>query len=89
MIIKTKFKDLYLVKNKAFFDKRGYFKELVRENIIKKKFPFHVMSYSKKNVLRGFHFQTKFKQSSNDKNNSLLFLIKFAVKYNFYIWKDY
>ena len=59
MIIKTKFKDLYLVKNKAFFDKRGYFKELVRENIIKKKFPFHVMSYSKKNVLRGLHLQTK------------------------------
>ena len=48
MIIKTKFKDLYLVKNKVFHDKRGYFKELVRENIINKKFLFHVMSYSKK-----------------------------------------
>ena len=63
MIIKTKFKDLYLVKNKAFFDKLGYFKELVRENIIKKKFPFHVMSYSKKNVLRGLHIQTKNSQA--------------------------
>ena len=63
MIIKTKFKDLYLVKNKAFFDKRGYFKELIRENTIKKKFPFHVMSYSKKNVLRGLHLQTKKSQS--------------------------
>ena len=58
MIIKTKFKDLYIVKNKAFQDKRGYFKELIRENIINKKFPFHVMSYSKKNVLRGLHLQT-------------------------------
>ena len=62
MIIKTKFKDLYIVKNKAFQDKRGYFKELIRENIINKKFPFHVMSYSKKNVLRGLHIQTKHSQ---------------------------
>ena len=63
MIIKTKFKDLYLIRNKAFHDKRGYFKELIRENIIKKKFPFHVMSYSKKNVLRGLHLQTKNSQA--------------------------
>ena len=63
MIIKTKFKDLYLIKNKAFHDKRGYFKELIRENTIKKKFPFHVMSYSKKNVLRGLHLQTKNSQA--------------------------
>ena len=63
MIIKTKFKDLYLVKNKVFHDKRGYFKELVRENIINKKFLFHVMSYSKKNVLRGLHLQTKNSQA--------------------------
>ena len=42
MIIKTKFKDLYLVKNKTFHDQRGYFKELIRENVINKKFPFHV-----------------------------------------------
>ena len=63
MIIKTKFKGLYLVKNKAFHDKRGYFKELIRENIINKKFPFHVMSYSKKNVLRGLHLQAKNSQA--------------------------
>ena len=48
MIIKTKFKYLYLVKNKTFHYQRGYFKELIRENVINKKFPFHVMSYSKK-----------------------------------------
>ncbi len=63
MIIKTKLKDLYLIKNKTFHDERGYFKELIRENIIKKKFPFHVMSYSKKNVLRGLHIQTKNSQA--------------------------
>ena len=59
MIVKTKFKDLFIFKNKSFKDKRGYFKELVKEKIIKKKFPFTVMSYSKKNVIRGLHIQTK------------------------------
>jgi len=59
MIIKKKFKDLFITKNKIFKDNRGYFKELLRENIIKKKFPFLVMSYSKKNVIRGLHLQTQ------------------------------
>ena len=59
MIIKKKFKDLFITKNKIFKDNRGYFKELIRENIIKKKFPFLVMSYSKKNVIRGLHLQTQ------------------------------
>jgi len=63
MIIKTKIKDLYLIKNKIFHDQRGYFKELIRENVIKKKFPFHVMSYSKKNVLRGLHIQSNNSQA--------------------------
>ena len=59
MIVKKKFKDLFITKNKIFKDNRGYFKELLRENIIKKKFPFIVMSYSKKNVIRGLHLQTQ------------------------------
>ena len=58
MKIKSNFKDLFLVQNKSFKDNRGYFKELMRENLIKKKFPFLVMSYSKKNVIRGLHIQT-------------------------------
>ena len=57
MILKTKFKGLKIIKNKIFFDRRGYFKEILRENKIKSKFPFHVMSYSKKNVIRGLHLQ--------------------------------
>ena len=48
MIIKTKFKDLVIIQNKSFKDNRGYFKELLREKEINKKFPFMVMSYSKK-----------------------------------------
>ena len=59
MIIKTKFKDLIIIKKKKFIDSRGYFQELYDEKIIKKKFIFNVMSYSKKNVLRGLHIQTK------------------------------
>ena len=59
MIQKTKFKDLFLIKNNTYKDQRGYFKELIRENKLKKKFPFLVMSYSKKNVVRGLHIQTK------------------------------
>ena len=59
MIVKTKFKDLLIYKNKIFKDKRGYFKELIRENELNLRFPFKVMSYSKKNVIRGLHIQTK------------------------------
>ena len=59
MIIKTKFKDLLIVQNKIYKDRRGYFKELLREKEIKIKFPFTVMSYSKKNVIRGLHLQIK------------------------------
>ena len=59
MIQKTKFKDLFIIKNNIYKDRRGYFKELIRENQLKKKFPFLVMSHSKKNIVRGLHIQTK------------------------------
>ena len=59
MMIKTKFDGLILIKNKKFNDSRGYFKELIVEKNIKVKFPFHVMSFSKRNVIRGLHIQTK------------------------------
>ena len=58
MKIKLNFKDLFLIKNRSFKDNRGYFKELIRENVINKNFPFLVMSFSKKNVIRGLHIQT-------------------------------
>ena len=61
-IIKKRFKNLFLIKHNTFKDKRGYFKEILRENKINKKFPFLVMSYSKKNVVRGLHIQTKSSQ---------------------------
>ena len=59
MIVKTKFKDLFIVNGKKFKDKRGHFRELLKENKVGKKFPFIVTSFSKKNVLRGLHIQLK------------------------------
>ena len=59
MIIKTNFSNLILVKKKKFIDSRGYFQELMMEKKIKMKFPFHVMSFSKKNIIRGLHIQAK------------------------------
>lgn len=58
-LFKTKFKDLKIVKSPIFTDNRGYFKELIIEKNIDERFPFKVMSFSKKNVLRGMHLQLK------------------------------
>ena len=59
MIRKSKFKDLLIISNTSFKDKRGYFKELLKEKKLKKRFPFLVMSFSKKNVIRGLHLQKR------------------------------
>ena len=56
---KTNIKDLFFLKSTRFNDKRGFLRELVKEKIIRKKFPFVIVSKSKKNVLRGLHLQTK------------------------------
>jgi len=56
-IIKTNFKGLFLYKRDTYKDNRGYFRELFTENFLKIKFPFDMMSFSKKNVIRGLHLQ--------------------------------
>ena len=61
-IIKTRFKDFLIFKSKNFYDIRGYFREVLIEKLIKKKFKFIVVSKSKKNVHRGLHMQKKFQQ---------------------------
>jgi dTDP-4-dehydrorhamnose 3,5-epimerase len=58
-IIKTNFKDLFLYKRDTHKDNRGYFRELFNEKFLKIKFPFDMMSFSKKNVIRGLHLQIK------------------------------
>ena len=64
-LLNTKIKDgPKLIKTNIYKDKRGFFKETYRCSLIKKKkFPFDVMSFSKKNVLRGLHIQTKKSQA--------------------------
>ena len=56
-LIKTKIKDLVILKTNIYKDHRGFFKEVVKSNILKKKFIFDCLSYSKKNTLRGLHLQ--------------------------------
>ncbi len=63
IIKKTKFKGLLIVKQKNNLDSRGNLRETFNSKILKKKFVFEYCTTSKKNVLRGFHFQSKFKQS--------------------------
>lgn len=63
IIKKTQFKDLLVVKQRNNIDKRGSLRETYNNKILKKKFIFDYCTISKRNVLRGFHFQTKFTQS--------------------------
>ena len=63
IIKKTKFKDLFIVKQKDNKDKRGSLRETFNNKILKKKFIFEYCTTSKGSVLRGFHFQTKSTQS--------------------------
>ena len=63
-VIKTKFSGLKIIQQKKFLDFRGNLRETFRKKIIKwDKLIFDYATTSKKNVLRGFHFQYKFKQS--------------------------
>ena len=58
-LIKTKIPGPLIIKTKIYYDKRGFLKETFRNNLFKNiKFPFDIMSSSKKKVLRGLHIQT-------------------------------
>ena len=63
-ILKTKIDGPLIIKSKIFKDKRGYLRETFRNYLFKnEKFPFDVMSFSKKKVIRGLHLQLKNSQS--------------------------
>ena len=57
--IKTKFKDLIYFQDKVYSDKRGNLKELLNQKKTNIKYIFEFVSFSKKNVVRGLHFQIK------------------------------
>lgn len=65
--IETKIKDLYIIEPKVFGDDRGYFMESYNRKAFEEAgldmvFVQDNESKSKKGVLRGMHFQTKFTQ---------------------------
>src|SRR5210317_2332932 len=63
-LLKTKIPGPLIIKSTIFKDRRGYLRETFRNNFFNKiKFPFDVMSFSKKNVLRGLHIQTNKSQA--------------------------
>jgi len=63
-IINTKIKGLKIIQQTKHGDNRGYLRETFRKKIIKwDQLIFDYATTSKKNVLRGFHFQSKFKQA--------------------------
>ena len=63
-IINTGFKNLRIIAHKRHSDSRGSLRETYNKKIINwDKFIFEYATISKKNVLRGFHFQHKHQQS--------------------------
>ena len=48
-----------LIRKKKYFDKRGFFQEIFLLKEFKIKTIFTALAYSKKNVIRGLHFQVK------------------------------
>ena len=63
-IIDTKFKGLKIVQQKNNADARGWLRETHSNKVINyNPFVFEYCTTSKKNVLRGFHFQTHFQQA--------------------------
>jgi len=60
---KTKLKGLLIVKQRNNSDLRGNLRETFNDKVLKKKFIFEYCTTSKQNVLRGFHFQYRNKQS--------------------------
>lgn len=91
--IKTEFKGLLVFENKNYKDSRGYLREIYKKSFLKKNLCFDYYSVSKKNVLRGMHFQkdkqqekliTVIKGSINDfcldlRKNSKTYLKTFKI----------
>ena len=56
-IEKTKIKDLIILRSEVHKDNRGFFKEISKKKVLKKNLVFDCLSRSKKNTIRGLHFQ--------------------------------
>ena len=62
-----------VIKTKCYNDRRGYLQEIYLKKKLKKNFNFSLVTLSKKNVFRGFHFQIKNQQAK------LIYLVKGKV----------
>ena len=63
-VVKTRFKGLKIIKQKDNCDARGSLRETYNKKIVgNNSFLFEYCTSSKGNVVRGFHFQSKFKQA--------------------------
>ena len=63
-VINTKIKGLKIIQQKKIGDSRGNLRETFRKKIIKwDNLIFDYATVSRKNVIRGFHFQSKFQQA--------------------------
>jgi len=58
-IEKTKFQGLIILRSTIHSDQRGFFKEINKNKIFNKNLIFDCLSHSKKNTIRGLHFQKK------------------------------
>ena len=62
-VLKTPLDGLLVIKQSNYKDNRGSLRETSNHKIINNKvFKYEYSSMSKKNVMRGFHFQTRFQQ---------------------------
>tara|TARA_B100001123_G_C15273295_1_gene1011138 strand:+ start:1449 stop:1970 length:522 start_codon:yes stop_codon:yes gene_type:complete len=60
---KTGFDGLYVLQGENFRDKRGFLREIFKKELVKENMVFSVVSSSKRNVIRGLHFQEKNSQA--------------------------
>ena len=62
-----------IIKTNCYYDKRGYLQEIYLKKNLKKNFKFSLITSSRRNVFRGFHFQSKNQQVK------LIYLLKGSI----------
>ena len=62
-----------IIRTNCFYDRRGYLQEIYLKKNLRENFKFSLITFSKKNVFRGFHFQLKNQQVK------LIYLVKGSI----------
>ena len=81
-VIDTKFNGLKIIQQKKHGDTRGNLRETYIKKIIKwDELIFDYATTSRKNVLRGFHFQSKFQQVmfTQEKRGTIVSMMLFCL----------